>query len=144
GFGFGGEKEYTLSGNTYRVSIGGGFGSGMKKIDFGNIAIQATIGFGGFDLSLERKVNDGNTSIGNLEDGTLEGYLGASISYLTLSGSLGLSIQVSFLELSAGAIAFFGYSPDGWLVNGKKLTGLTNDYNFLMTYALYGGVAFGF
>lgn len=144
GFGFSGEREYNVSGKVYKVIIDGGFGAWMKKIDMGSFSISTSIGFGGIDLSIQRKVNEGNTSINDLENGTLEGYLGASIGYLTVSGDLGFIINLGFLELKIGAIAFLGYSSDGWLVNGKKLQGLTENYNILANYALYGGIGFGF
>lgn len=145
GYGFGGEKEYTTSSGTYKVSVSGGFGGGMKKINFNNFSLTAALGIGGLDLSIEKKVNEGNTSVTNLQNGNLEGYLGATISYFAISADLGMGIQVfPFMELQIGAIAFVGYSFDGWVINNKPLTGLTNDYKFLLNYALYGGIGFGF
>lgn len=144
GFGFGGEREYVTPDGTFMVSVSGGFGTGTRKIDLGALAIHATLGIGVIDFSVARKVNEGNTSVGDLRSGQLEGYLGAEIGYATIATGLGLSIRVAFAELSLGAIMFFGYSFDGWQVNDKKLTGLSGDYSLLVSYSIYGGVGFGF
>ncbi len=145
GFGFGGEKEYTVSSDKYMVTIAGGFGTGMHKLDFGNIALNTSLGIGGVDIEVARKVNENNVGLGNLQDGTLEGYLGANISYLALD--IGANLSISFVpmcELSIGANAIAGYSFDGWLVNGKAMSIDQEQYRFLLTYNLYGGIAFGF
>ena len=146
GFGFGGEKEYTVSSDKYMVTIAGGFGTGMRKLDFGNIALSTSLGIGGVDVAIAKKVNENNVGLGNLQDGTLEGYLGANISYLALD--IGADFSISFVpmcEIKIGANAIAGYSFDGWLVNGKAMTGIDQEqYRFLLTYNLYGGIAFGF
>ncbi|ODN30739.1 hypothetical protein [Fervidobacterium thailandense] len=144
GFGFGGEREYTTPDGTFKVSVGGGFGMGLKKINFDNISLFASLGFGGVDFSIAKKVNEGKTSLDDLKSGQLEGYLGASISYTTLSVGVGASLKISFVELSLGGIMFLGFSTDGWTVNGKKLTGVTDSSNLLLSYSLFGGVGFGF
>lgn len=144
GFGFGGEREYTTDSGVYKVTIGGGFGSGLKRFNFGNVTLNAGLGIGGIDLSIEKKVNEGNTNLSNLQNGNIEGYLGATINYFAVSAELSLGIQVSFVELQVGVLGFAGYSVDGWTVNNKPLGGLTQDYKFLLNYALYGGVGFGF
>ncbi|KAF2960946.1 hypothetical protein [Fervidobacterium sp. 2310opik-2] len=146
GYGFAGENEITKDGAKYKLEISGGYGAGYSNISFGPIGLIAGLGFGSFDIALSRKVNEDNTSLTDLKNGTLEGYLGANISYLSISGSLALALKISnFAELQAGAMVFAGYSIDGWQVNGKQLTGIIqNDYKFLLNYALYGGIGFGF
>ena len=113
GFGFGGEKEYTVSSDKYMVTIAGGFGTGMRKLDFGNIALSTSLGIGGVDVAIAKKVNENNVGLGNLQDGTLEGYLGANISYLALD--IGADFSISFVpmcEIKIGANAIAGYSFD--------------------------------
>jgi len=95
-------------------------------------------------LILERKVNENNTNVSNLEDGTLEGYLTTFTSYISLAANLAIAVKVTdFMQLKVGTIAIVGYSLDGWLVNGKPLQGLAQYSNFLLTYGFYGGVGFG-
>ncbi|HRD19877.1 MAG TPA: hypothetical protein PK584_02310 [Fervidobacterium sp.] len=146
GFGFVGEKEYAVSSDKYIVTIGGGFGNGMRKLNFGNVTLSTSFGMGGVDIEIAKKVNENNVGLGNLENGTLEGYLGTSISYVALDAGVELSFSfVPMCELKVGANAIAGYSFDGWLVNGKTMTGIDqNQYRFLLTYNLYGGIAFGF
>jgi len=145
GFGFGGEKELSKEGNKYKVEISGGFGGGFKNISFGNVYLLAGAYFGSVDIILGRKVNENNTSLSNLEDGTLEGYLTTSISYISIAANLAIAAKVTeFMQVEVGTIAIGGYSPYGWLVNGKPLQGLTQSSTFLLTYGFYGGVGFGF
>ncbi|MGQ9856159.1 MAG: hypothetical protein ACUVQF_05435 [Fervidobacterium sp.] len=145
GFGFGGEKEVTKDGKKYKLEVSGGFGGMLKNLSFGNVSLQAGAHFGGVDIMLGRKVNENNTNLSNLEDGTLEGYLFANISYLAVALELSLGIKVTnFMELRAGALGIAGYSYDGWLVNNKPLAGLSDEKKFLLMYTIYGGVGFGF
>jgi hypothetical protein len=145
GFGFGGEKDVTKDGKKYKIEVGGGFGGGLKNISFGNVSLLAGVYFGSIDIILGRKVNENNTNVTNLEDGTLEGYLTTSIGYISIAANLAIAVKVTdFMQLEVGTIAIGGYSPDGWLVNGKPLQGLTQYNNFLLTYGFYGGVGFGF
>lgn len=145
GFGFSGEKEVTKDGNKYKLVVSSGFGGMLRNLSFGSVSLQAGAHFGGIDIELGRKVNENNTSIGNLEGGTLEGYLFANISYLAVAFELSLGIKVTnFMELRAGALGIAGYSYDGWLVNNKPLTGLSDENKFLLMYTIYGGVGFGF
>lgn len=144
GFGFGGEREYTTTDGTFKVSVGGGFGMGLKKISFDNVSLFASLGFGGIDFSIAKKVNEGKTSLDDLKNGQLEGYLGANISYTAASIGVGASLKISFVELSVGGIMFLGFSKDGWTVNGRKLTGLEGSSNLLLNYSLFGSMAFGF
>ena len=77
----------------------------MHKLDFGNIALNTSLGIGGVDIEVARKVSENNVGLGNLQDGTLEGYLGANISYLALD--IGANLSISFVpmcgKLSIGA-----------------------------------------
>ena len=146
GYGFAGESEITKDGAKYKLEISGGYGGGYNKISFGPISLTTGLGLGSFDVALSRKVNEDNIDLTNLQNGNLEGYLGINISYLSVSGNLALALKLgNFVELQVGTMVFAGYSIDGWQVNGKQLTGIIqNDYKFLLNYALYGGIGFGF
>ncbi len=146
GYGFGVEREITKDGAKYKLEISGGYGGGYGKISFGHIGLIAGLGLGSFDIALSRKVNEDNIDLTNLQNGNLEGYLGINISYLSVSGNLALLLKLSnFVELQVGIMVFAGYSIDGWQVNGKQLTGINQgNYKFLLNYALYSGIGFGF
>lgn len=145
GFGFGGEKVVNKDGNKFKVGISGGFGAGYKNLAFGNVSLLAGLGFGGVNVTVGRFVNENNTSMSDLENGTLEGYLIASIDYYAVSADLSLNVSLtSFMQISIGAMLIGGYSIDGWTVNGKALQGVSDSSKFLLMYSLYGGVGFGF
>ncbi len=150
GAGFGGEREYIFSTEdgkaTFKISVGGGFGGFGKAADFGTFGVLATLGIGGVNFLIERKVNEGNTTLENLKNGTLEGYLGAEISYFALFPGLQLYIQVidPLLSIGTGIVGMIGYSDKGWTVNNKSLQNVNNDlYRFYSGYTIYLGVYFG-
>ncbi len=150
GGGFGGdfERTVTIDGQkrTFKTSAGGGFGGFAKALDLGIISLIAGLGIGGIDFTEAIKVNEGNISLADFKNGTLEGYLEANISYMAAFPMLMLYMPVldPFASIAAGVVGMLGYSGNGWLVNGKTLQGVDpNAYRFYMGYTIFAGVYFG-